>query len=273
MFRPDSYRLNAGSVSILAYLQTLESHLKNTSSKYSVPTTNDDTGGTGDYGIVIDPDDTNEKWQTALYYDDSSGQMQGFMDPQGSISNPLDQTSGSSDTSSTVQFLTDTGSLGNPTSRFLVAERHDTLNMLIAGQAGSTSNVFQDHGMFGRIFVPTHGDGRNHYIDGLGIQGTEFGNLNTTGQYRIGKSTWVDASQDNDTNINAFPDSSIRIRTVGVETSNENQILGDYKTFFLWTGRYDHPARIEDRAQKGGMLTFAGRYAIPWDPDVRAQPT
>lgn len=274
MFVPDSYKVTATSTSTIDYVQALESHFVNTSTKFSVPNTNDDTANSGDYGIEISPDDTGESWGAAVFYDSSNGDIRAFLDPNDSISNPIDPTSGSSATSPVNgSFLPDMSGVSyTPNAEFLVAELADVFVMMIKY---SDDSAIEHHGHLGKVFQPVFTGDVSFGLDGLGVNGARLGfnNSNQTA-YRVSSEGWENASHASnnslDSNNPSLPDGRIRPRLQSVESNNSRQKLGTFRTYYHWTSNPSGLTRLEDSNGTGGLLFLTGsaNVTVPWDPSV-----
>lgn len=273
MALPDSYKVTASSTSLIDYVKALESHFANTSTKFSVASTNDDTANSGDYGIEITPDDAGESWGAAIFYDDTNIQIRAFLDPNNSISDPIDPTSGSSDTSPVSSYwIRDLSSAGyTPDTEFLLAEFADAFVLMIKYADQSNSH---DKGFLGRIYQPAYGDDASFDLDGLGVHGTDARLQDNNGQYRIGTSNWSNANENSTTDpTSRFPNGRLRPSRMALEENNTWQILGFWKYWFRWVdSNFQALERIDDGTNEGYIVVtdgFGGGYAIPWDTAVQ----
>lgn len=283
MLTPDSYVLTAASANALDVLDKLGDHISSTSAHFSVDMTNDDTGGSGDYGVVVAPVGANEDWQMALWYDadaSSGGRIKAWIDPQGDISDPIDTASGSAQ-SSPAQRIADSDAELSETlqSEFLVAE---FANGLIVVQKADNANEGTTRVSFvGRGLAPTFDSDPDQDLDGLIVLTCKRATQAVNATARLGAQEWL-SSIDPMQNWSNAPSqlSSGRMRPnpllVKEKGYSPYHFLGMMKWFYAWKRSETILTRLEDTSGTGGLLVLGNqnkagddRAAIPWDPSVR----
>lgn len=269
MLVPDSYTLTATSSSFLDLLKELENHIKNTSTKFDHKNTNDDTGGSGEYGITITPSASGETWNLAIHYNTSHNGWDAFIDPEGQITNPLDQTSGSSKTSPEDRFLQDFNN--EVTDKFGVAETANTLSIFTLSSSGGESDG-QCHA--GRIINPTYSDDSGF---GIGLGYCAAGRNNPLGnngnRFQIGDGNWdtVVQAENNGRSPSQFPDGRIRPIPTSLIASNYDQHIGLFRPEYRWDAS-PGLTRVDDADGEGGLIVLIDNnvtsYSMIWDPSV-----
>lgn len=293
-FQPDSTRLSVSSPSNwLPYVQTLRDYINNTSSKFGVDQTDDDTSNSGDYGFTASPSDLGESWQFALYYQASDNKVYGTIDPNASISNSLDP--GPSGTGSTAAApistsLFETYTSLSPHNEFLVSELADTI--LVMFKTGANDDILRLFA-FGRQFIPYYANDDDNGFDGLVVGGGSptakevdathtalFGIGQDRTIARVTSDSWAtigasDPSFDEEP-VYTLPDGRFRPWPVPlkVEESGDAQGAGFSKYLIRWESGITPLTRVED--EFGGGLLIADdaggggteRVGFPWDPTV-----
>jgi hypothetical protein len=278
MLTPDSYVRTAPSNNALNFLQELDNHFDGPSAKFEIEARNDDTGGSGDYGIVVSPVDSGETWQLALWYDagaGADGRVKGWIDPQASISDPIDTASGSTEASGAHRLLdSDADYSETLQAEFLLAEFVD--GIVVAQKLDTSSEDVPRVGAGGRGLAPIYSSDPGADLDGLWVCSMEPGAFGLAGAVRAGESDWValEAAGPWLDSVGALPNGRVRPNPLVAEGDSTSQILGLSKWMYTWQNGKTVLARIEDTSGTGGLLVVANtsfgssRVAIPWDPNT-----
>jgi len=279
MFLPDSYVLTSNSVSGAAYVDRINDHIQNTSTKFNHNNTVDDTNNSGDIGVAFSM--INDTWDAAVFWDSSASRIKAWIDPTNAITNPIDPSSGSTDASPAVEIGADDGTnVGDGDTyqtEFLWAEYDDGFVLIQKGDvAGEDIQVV---GTVGRTYQPFFTDDASQNLDGLSIvafNGTNF-NIHVS-TARLGSSNWASpASVVGRPNEVTDPLSNGRVRPVPYvlkDSSGSNQWLGPMKWAYAERAGRANLDRIEDSNGTGGLLicTSSGAggfpFATPWDPST-----
>ena len=274
----DSNKITASGTSTLDYVQALESHFNGPSNHFTLQNTLDDTGGSGDYGIEITPDDAGEGWAAAIYLYGSSNDIRAYIDPNDAIGDPIDPGNGGGGSSATSfvndAWLPDMSSINpGPSEEFLLSETNNTIVFTLKRNT-YTGSYFPYHAHLGKLIEPVFDSDPSYGLDGLAVVGA-LGGFNSFLQraYRITHNDWERGNHYNNNSLNnnnpALPNGRIRPRLQAAHTEDTDQMLGFYRTYYhwspSWSGRYD---RIVDPSGDGGLVHLDDGIAVIWDPDV-----
>lgn len=269
----DSNKITASGTSTLDYVQALESHFNGPSNHFTLQNTLDDTGGSGDYGIEITPDDAGEGWAAGIFFDASFNVITAFLDPNDAISDPTDPSSASPAANSPGGYFVHDFSAASytPSTEFLVSETSEALCLLFKHEDHSDAH---DFGMLGRVFKPAFTNDTAAFLDGLGVHGTTVQLQDNNGSYRVGETDWITVRADDDEQVTQqFPDQRLRPRPVALRDTNTEQVLGHFKYYFFWlSGQYQVLERIDDGSDEGYLVftdSFGNARAMPWDTSVQ----
>lgn len=306
---PDSYKdTSPASADWVEYLMALRDHVANTSSRWSVKQTTDDTGGSGDYGFTATPDATGESFEINFRYDagvsdigGTSGVMYAAIDPQAQIGDPLDPTGTGSSAVSTERTYAgpgDSGGLGWSTD-LLVSEMPDALILIFKDGAGGVPWILQ----IGRLLVTPFANDASRGLDGLGwmsgparwVEGgipssrhllSDRNDAYNGSELRTATSSWTEAygvstgsrpgGWDQYSPSLSYAGASYRlprpvsVREVGSSNARRAEI-GAAKYLYRWTTEGELYRIPEDGGPGGLLVVRNGNNAssvVPWNPSV-----
>ena len=244
---PISTRKSTSGATWRPYIVALHDYVANTSSQWNVIHLTDNGAG-NDFGFTLEPDDAAENFYVNWQFDASNLVPRIHIDPQQTITDPLDPVgTGSSETSpgGHPAGRSDPGSNESWHNEILIQDWDDALGFLVK----HSSNAYIRHGLIGgRIYQPTFAGTDVYELDGLGWRGGDPNNVDTT--------WWRDIS----TSIG----STSRMRVPGGWAKVQTRVYDENRSFNPW-GTHIPAAILFDVENTQGLTVGVAKYAYGWE--------